>query len=53
MEWDAAYEDLINRLVKVEDADRFICETTGADRRLTKPGGLQGALDDAVDKVKT
>lgn len=52
VEWDAAYEDLPNRLVKVEVADRFKFETTDAERKLTKPGGLQGALDDAVGKVE-
>jgi phosphoacetylglucosamine mutase len=51
VEWDAAYEDLPNRLVKVEVADRFLFETTDAERKLTRPAGLQGALEDAVGKV--
>ena len=52
VEWDAAYEDLPNRLVKVEVADRFKFETTDAERKLTKPDGLQGVLNDAVGKVE-
>lgn len=51
-EWDAAYEDLPNRLVKVEVADRFKFETTDAERKLTKPDGLQAFLDEAVGKVE-
>ncbi|KAI9632946.1 putative phosphoacetylglucosamine mutase [Dioszegia hungarica] len=52
VEWDAAYEDLPNRLVKVEVADRFLFETTDAERKLTSPAGLQAVLDEAVGKVE-
>ncbi|GFZ50160.1 Phosphoacetylglucosamine mutase [Saitozyma sp. JCM 24511] len=51
-EWDAAYEDLPNRLVKVEVKDRFIFETTDAERRLVKPEGLQDMVNDAMGKVE-
>lgn len=50
-DWDASYEDLPNRLVKVEVPDRSIFLTTDAERKLTSPSGLQQAIDDAVKKV--
>lgn len=50
-EWDASYEDLPNRLVKVEVPDRSIFLTTDAERKLTSPAGLQQLIDDAVNKV--
>lgn len=51
-EWDAAYEDLPNRLVKVEVPDRFLFRTTDAERRLVSPEGLQRAVEGAVGKVE-
>jgi phosphoacetylglucosamine mutase len=50
-EWDAGYEDLPNRLVKVEVPDRGLFTTEDAERKLKTPGGLQGMIDDAVRKV--
>lgn len=50
-EWDAGYEDLPNRLVKVEVPDRTIFLTTDAERKLTSPAGLQELIDQAVAKV--
>lgn len=49
-EWDGAYEDLPNRLVKVEVPDRNIFKTTDAERKLTSPEGLQKRIDDEVGK---
>lgn len=51
-EWDASYEDLPNRLVKVEVPDRSIFLTTDAERKLTSPSGLQALIDEAVSKVE-
>lgn len=51
-EWDAGYEDLPNRLVKVEVPDRNIFKTTDAERKLTSPEGLQAQIDEAVQKVE-
>ncbi|TXT13304.1 hypothetical protein VHUM_00671 [Vanrija humicola] len=51
-EWDAGYEDLPNRLVKVEVPDRHIFHTTDAERKLTSPAGLQARIDEAVLKVE-
>ena len=50
-EWDAAYEDLPNRLFKVEVPDRTIFQTTDAERKLENPPGLQEKIDEAVRKV--
>lgn len=44
-EWDRAYTDYPNRLVKVLVADRHAFETTDAERRLVKPEGLQARID--------
>lgn len=51
-EWDESYEDLPNRLVKVEVPDRSIFLTTDAERKLTSPAGLQALIDEAVSKVE-
>lgn len=50
-EWDSSYEDLPNRLVKVEVPDRSIFLTTDAERKLTSPPGLQARIDEACKKV--
>lgn len=50
-EWDAAYEDLPNRLLKVEVPDRGMFTTTDAERRLETPEGLQDMIDAAMKKV--
>ena len=51
-EWDAAYEDLPNRLLKVEVPDRWMFETADAERKLTRPEGLQRKIDEVVAKVE-
>lgn len=51
-DWDAAYTDLPNRLVKVIVADRHAFTTTDADRKLVTPAGLQDLVDDAVGQVQ-
>jgi phosphoacetylglucosamine mutase len=49
-EWDQAYTDLPNRLVKVVVADRTIFKTTDAERKLVEPHGLQQEIDTIVSK---
>ncbi|KAI8583442.1 hypothetical protein K450DRAFT_223710 [Umbelopsis ramanniana AG] len=49
-EWDQAYTDLPNRLVKVVVADRTIFKTTDAERKLVEPQGLQQEIDTIVSK---
>lgn len=51
-EWDAGYEDLPNRLVKVEVPDRSIFDTEDAERRLKTPAGLQERVDAVVGKFE-
>ncbi|KAG9292119.1 hypothetical protein G9A89_005263 [Geosiphon pyriformis] len=43
--WDQAYTDLPNRLVKVTVSDRHIFKTIDAERKLLEPEGLQEKLD--------
>ncbi|GAA5903540.1 hypothetical protein JCM8208_003619 [Rhodotorula glutinis] len=50
-EWDRAYSDYPNRLVKVLVADRTQFVTSDAERRLDKPEGVQDAIDEVVKKV--
>jgi len=50
-EWDRAYSDYPNRLVKVLVADRTQFVTSDAERRLDRPEGVQDAIDEAVAKV--
>lgn len=50
VEWDALYEDLPNRLVKVVVPNRSIFKTTDAERKLVSPEGLQEKIDDLVKK---
>ena len=49
-EWDAAYTDLPNRLVKVLVQDRNIFTTTDAERNLVTPQGLQAKVEAIVAK---
>ncbi|ORY95454.1 hypothetical protein BCR43DRAFT_505956 [Syncephalastrum racemosum] len=49
-EWDQAYTDLPNRLVKVVVADRTLFKTTNAERQLVSPAGLQDKIDAIVAK---
>jgi len=51
-EWDTAYTDLPSRQIKVKVADRTVVETTDAERRTTKPSGLQEAIDSLVAEYK-
>jgi phosphoacetylglucosamine mutase len=47
-DWDAVYEDLPNRLVKVNVKDRSVFKTEDAERRLIEPAGLQAKVDEKV-----
>jgi phosphoacetylglucosamine mutase len=49
-EWDQAYSDLPNRLVKVIVQDRYSFSTSDAERKVEKPEGLQAAVDAVVAK---
>ena len=51
-EWDAAYNDLPNRLFKVEVPNRMMFVATDAERRLESPPGLQKMMDDSVSKYR-
>ncbi|KAK1923768.1 putative phosphoacetylglucosamine mutase [Papiliotrema laurentii] len=50
-EWDAGYEDLPNKLMKLEVPDRTIFLTEDAERKLREPEGLQHLIDECVRKV--
>ncbi|KIY64811.1 phosphoacetylglucosamine mutase [Cylindrobasidium torrendii FP15055 ss-10] len=52
-EWDSLYVDLPNRLVKVSVADRTAFKTEDAERRLTSPAGLQGKIDELVNRYQS
>ncbi|KAG1147130.1 hypothetical protein G6F37_007395 [Rhizopus arrhizus] len=52
-EWDQAYTDLPNRLVKVVVSDRHIFKTTNAERQLVEPAGLQAEIDALVAKYSS
>ena len=49
-EWDSAYTDLPNRLVKVVVPDRNAFTTQDAERTLVTPRGLQNEIDKIVAK---
>ncbi|KAK7207594.1 hypothetical protein BZA70DRAFT_271708 [Myxozyma melibiosi] len=51
-EWNMAYTDLPNRLVRVVVDDRFAFKTEDAERRLVEPQGLQAQIDELVKKYK-
>lgn len=51
-EWNAAYEDLPNRLLKVEVPDRNIFVATDAERKLASPEGTQHKIEEAMRKVE-
>lgn len=51
-EWDAAYHDLPNRLVRVFVKDRYAFSTTDAERKVVKPDGLQTVVDEIVKKFE-
>ncbi|XP_046384401.1 phosphoacetylglucosamine mutase [Ischnura elegans] len=47
-EWEVAYTDLPNRLLKVKVEDKNNVQTTDAGRRCTAPAGLQEEIDKLV-----
>lgn len=47
-QWNAAYTDLPNKLLKVQVPDRTVFQTTDAERKLTSPAGLQAKIDALV-----
>ncbi|KAI1004142.1 Phosphoacetylglucosamine mutase [Podosphaera aphanis] len=49
-EWVLTYNDLPNRLVRVEVSDRNKFKTTDAERKLLEPYGLQTEIDALVKK---
>jgi phosphomannomutase len=51
-EWNAGYEDLPNRLLKVEVPDRTIFVAEDAERKLASPEGVQQMVEDAMRKVE-
>jgi len=51
-EWNATYQDLPNRLVRVEVADRNIFRTVDAERKLESPQGTQAQIDALVGRYK-
>lgn len=51
-EWDAGYEDLPNRLVKVNVPDRNVFTTEDAERKLVSPKGLQAQVDEVVRRYE-
>ncbi|CAG8546771.1 6583_t:CDS:10 [Ambispora leptoticha] len=51
-QWDQAYTDLPNRLVKVVVSNRHIFKTTDAERKLLEPKGLQEKIDLLVQQYK-
>ncbi|KAJ1966968.1 hypothetical protein H4R34_006444 [Dimargaris verticillata] len=51
-QWDHAYTDLPNRLVKVVVEDRLAFKTTDADTRLVEPAGLQDKINELVAKYR-
>ena len=49
--WDALYEELPSRQLKVKVSDRSVFKTTAADTKLTHPTALQGQIDELVGRV--
>ncbi|CAJ2502027.1 Uu.00g048800.m01.CDS01 [Anthostomella pinea] len=49
-DWAVTYEDLPNRLVRVEVGNKDLFETTDAERKLSKPAGIQEEIDREVKK---
>lgn len=50
LEWDQAYVDLPNRLVKVFVQDRHAFSTSDAERKVETPAGLQSVINLVVAK---
>lgn len=51
-EWTGTYQDLPNRLVRVEVEDRNIFKTIDAERKLESPPGTQAQIDAVVGRYK-
>lgn len=51
-DWALTYQDLPNRLVRVEVANKDVFRTTDAERRLSHPEGCQAEIDQEVKKFK-
>ncbi|KAH7137316.1 hypothetical protein B0J13DRAFT_77017 [Dactylonectria estremocensis] len=49
-DWASTYNDLPNRLVRVEVGDKDLFQTTDAERRLSHPPGAQDEIDQCVRK---
>ncbi|KAL1513777.1 hypothetical protein ABEB36_003142 [Hypothenemus hampei] len=49
-QWEAAYTDLPNKLLKVTVQDRTVVTTTDAERKCVTPKGLQEEIDRIVSK---
>ncbi|KAI1844358.1 hypothetical protein JX265_010212 [Neoarthrinium moseri] len=49
-DWAMTYQDLPNRLVRVEVGDKDLFQTTDAERKLSHPAGAQDEIDQTVKK---
>ncbi|KAK8049031.1 phosphoacetylglucosamine mutase [Apiospora phragmitis] len=49
-DWAMTYQDLPNRLVRVEVGNKDLFQTTDAERRLSHPPGCQDEIDQCVKK---
>ncbi|KAI0136503.1 hypothetical protein BJ170DRAFT_677375 [Xylariales sp. AK1849] len=49
-DWAMTYQDLPNRLVRVEVGDKDLFQTTDAERKLSHPAGTQDDIDLCVKK---
>ncbi|KAH9908993.1 phosphoglucomutase/phosphomannomutase domain-containing protein [Xylariomycetidae sp. FL2044] len=49
-DWALTYQDLPNRLVRVEVGDKDLFQTTDAERKLSQPEGCQNEIDQFVKK---
>lgn len=49
-DWAMTYQDLPNRLVRVEVGDKDLFQTTDAERKLSHPAGAQDEIDGLVKK---
>lgn len=49
-DWNAAYDDLPNRLVRVFVKNRYEFSTEDAERKLVEPKGLQAKVDEVVKR---
>ncbi|KAI1345184.1 phosphoglucomutase/phosphomannomutase domain-containing protein [Xylariaceae sp. FL0016] len=49
-DWAMTYQDLPNRLVRVEVGNKDLFQTTDAERKLSQPAGCQDEIDQCVKK---